>query len=235
MSPHHQRCSSLKDRVVQTNVLIFDVDGTLAETEGIHRRAFNAVFLESGLNWYWDRGTYKKLLRVAGGKERIRAFGLMQSPRLSIGDEQVLKLHQLKTRHFSRLMSQHAYSLRPGVAALIRESLSRGQRLAIATTTTFGNIDVLLSVALDRNWRSMFATVVAGDDVARKKPAPDVYFEVLARLGRPAGDCPAIEDSGNGLIAASSAGIPVLIVRSEYFRDDDFSSALGVVDELTAI
>jgi HAD superfamily hydrolase (TIGR01509 family) len=237
MLDHDQglRCLSLKDHLARTSILIFDVDGTLAETEGIHRRAFNAAFLESGLNWYWDRGTYKKLLRITGGKERIHAFGLMQSPRRVLCDAQVADLHRLKTRHYGRLISQHASSLRPGVGALIRDALARGQTLAIATTTTFKNIDALLTAALDRDWRTMFAAVVAGDDVARKKPAPDVYFEVLARLGRPARDCLAIEDSANGLLAASSAGIPALIVRSEYFRDDDFSSALAVVDELTEI
>ena len=102
-------------------------------------------------------------------------------------------------------------------------------------TTTSSNIDELLSVALEANWRSLFAAVVAGDDVTRKKPEPDVYLEVLARVGQPASDCLLIEDSANGLKAASSAGIPVLISRSEYFRDDDFSGALAVVDELTEI
>ena len=174
-------------------------------------------------------------MRTTGGKERIHAFGRARYPRVCLSEPDAAALHRLKTRHYGRLIAQNTYQLRPGVAALIRDSRARGQKLAIATTTTFGNIDALLSGALDRNWRSMFATVVAGDDVARKKPAPDVYFEVLARLGRPADDCLAIEDSSNGLMAASSAGIPVLIVRSEYFRDDDFSSALGVVDELTAI
>src|SRR6516225_2395432 len=102
------RCRSLKDHLAQTSTLIFDVDGTLAETEAIHRRAFNAAFLESGLNWYWDRRTYKKLLRVAGGKERIRTFRLTQSPRLALCDAEVADLHRLKTRHYDRLISQHA-------------------------------------------------------------------------------------------------------------------------------
>lgn len=92
-----------------------------------------------------------------------------------------------------------------------------------------------MSSTLDRNWRSLFAIIVAGDDVARKKPAPDVYLEILARLGQTAIDCLAIEDSVNGLKAASSAGVPVLVTRSEYFRHDDFSSALAIVDELTEL
>ena len=229
------RPSSLKDRIAQAAALVLDVDGTLAETEGIHRRAFNAAFAEAGLDWYWDHRTYKKLLRTTGGKERIQLFGRTCGPKLRLSDFDVAALHRLKTWHYGRLIAQHTCRLRPGVSALIRDSLKRGQALAIATTTTSSNIDELLSLALDRNWRSLFAAVVAGDDVARKKPSPDVYLEVLARLGLPASDCLAIEDSANGLKAASSAGIPVLISRSEYFRDDDFSGALAVVDELAEL
>ena len=225
---------SLKDRTAHAEAFIFDVDGTLAETEGIHRRAFNAAFTEVGLDWYWDHGTYKKLLRTAGGKERIRAFDRM-NPRVSLSELEVAELHRLKTQHYSRLIGQHTCRLRPGVEPLIRGALARGQTLAIATTTTFSNVEGLLSVTLGWNWRSLFPVIVAGDDVARKKPAPDVYLEVLARLGQPANDCLAIEDSANGLNAAASAGVPVLITRSEYFRDDEFMSALAVVDELTEL
>ena len=229
------RPRSLKDRIADAAVLIFDVDGTLAETEGIHRRAFNAAFIEAGFDWYWDQRTYKKLLRIAGGKERIQAFGRTRYPRICLSDSEVAAMHQIKTRHYARLMAQHTRRLRPGVAALIRNARARGQTLAIATTTTSSNIDEMLSVTLDANWRDLFAAVVAGDDVTRKKPSPDVYLEVLGRLGCGARDCLAIEDSANGLKAASSAGIAVLISRSEYFRDDDFSGALAVVDDLTEL
>jgi HAD superfamily hydrolase (TIGR01509 family) len=223
----------LKDCIARAHTLVFDVDGTLAETEGVHRRAFNAAFLEYGIEWYWDRGTYKKLLRVAGGKERLRAYARMQPPSYRYSDPQLVEVHQGKTRHYARLIALHTCRLRPGVEAFIRAAVARHQTLAIATTTTSSNVEDLLSGTLGSHWRSLFAAVVAGDEVARKKPAPDVYFEVLASLGRSAEGCLAIEDSANGLKAAASAGIPVLITRSEFFRDDDFSSALAVVDELT--
>jgi len=226
---------SLRDRIERAGALILDVDGTLAETEGIHRRAFNAAFLECGVDWYWDRRTYKKLLSVTGGKERLRAYARMQPLRQRLSDLQLLELHEAKTRHYVRLIAEHTCRLRPGVAAFIRSAIARHQILAIATTTTPSNVEGLLASALGRDWRSLFATVVAGDEVAHKKPAPDVYLEVLARLRRPADTCLAIEDSANGLKAAASAGIPVLITRSEFFRDDDFSSALAVVDELTEL
>jgi HAD superfamily hydrolase (TIGR01509 family) len=233
LSPLLSQPVSLKQRIARAGTLIFDVDGTLAETEGIHRRAFNAAFLECGTEWYWDRCTYKKLLRVAGGKERLRAYARTQ--RQPQSDAQLAEVHRVKTRHYTRLIAQHTCRLRPGVEAFIDDAVARRQTLAIATTTTFSNVEDLLSRALGRQWRSLFAAVVAGDEVARKKPAPDVYLEVLARLGRSAEGCLAIEDSANGLKAAASAGIAVLITRSEYFRDDDFSAALAVVDELTEV
>jgi HAD superfamily hydrolase (TIGR01509 family) len=233
LSPSLLQPTSLKERVARADALIFDVDGTLAETEGIHRRAFNAAFLECGIEWYWDRCTYRKLLRVAGGKERLRVYARMQPPPHRLSGPQLIELHQAKTRHYTRLMAQHTCRLRPGVEALIRAAIGRHQTLAIATTTTASNVKDLLSGALGSDWRSLFAAVIAGDEVARKKPAPDVYLAVLARLRRAAGECLAIEDSGNGLKAAAAAGIPVLITRSEFFRDDDFSTALAVVDELT--
>jgi HAD superfamily hydrolase (TIGR01509 family) len=227
------RAYSVRDHIARVPVVIFDVDGTLAETESVHRCAFNAAFGEAGIGWYWGQRTYKKLLQVTGGKERIRAFARSNPPRLILSDDDIASLHQRKTAHYTRLIAQHAGRLRPGVEPFIHSALARGQTLAIATTTTFDNIDALLRVALEPGWRNHFAAVVAGDDVALKKPSPDVYLEVLARLQRPAADCLAIEDSANGLKAATAASIPTLITRSEYFRDDDFSQALFVVDDLS--
>jgi HAD superfamily hydrolase (TIGR01509 family) len=229
-APAHA-CSA-RGRLAQVPVLILDVDGTLAETENVHRCAFNAAFRDAGIAWYWDQRTYKKLLQVTGGKERIRAFARSHPPRLILSDDDIAGLHRCKTTHYTRLIARHACRLRPGVESLIRNALARGQTLAIATTTTYDNVDALLRVAMAPDWRNYFAAVVAGDDVRLKKPAPDVYLEVLSRLQRPATDCLAIEDSANGLKAATAACIPVLITRSEYFRDDDVSGAVLVVDEL---
>jgi len=125
--------------------------------------------------------------------------------------------------------------LRPGARDLLTAARTRGQLLAIATTTSRGNIEALLAAALGKDWADSFAAIVAGDEVSNKKPAPDVYLEVLSRLNLPASECLAIEDSGIGLAAASRAGIPVLVSRSAYFRDDDFSAALLAIDDLTEV
>lgn len=219
----------------RATVLIFDVDGTLAETEELHRQAFNHAFASRGLAWQWDRAVYKDLLRVTGGKERMRAYhaGLGIAPTLS--DADIAALHRGKTAHYTELVETGCCPLRPGVADLLAAAKARGQRLAIATTTSHDNIDALLSHALGADWAAAFDAVVAGDDVGHKKPAPDVYLETLARLNLVSADCVAIEDSANGLISASRAGIPVLITRSMYFRDEDFSAARFVLDDLSEL
>ncbi len=230
--------SALLDRVrnliVESRALIFDVDGTLAETEEVHRQAFNEAFVKASLDWHWDQALYKALLQVAGGKERIRAFERQQGRQL-LSDAELMQLHRTKTMRYAELIANGGCPLRPGIEALLVAARRRGQRLAIATTTSRGNIDALLTAALGKDWSELFAAIVAGDEVPRKKPAPDVYLEVLSRLGLSASDCFAFEDSGNGLVAASLAEIPVLISRSMFFRDDDFSAALLAVDEITEV
>ncbi|MCG2629291.1 HAD family hydrolase [Bradyrhizobium sp. WYCCWR 13023] len=215
--------------------LIFDVDGTLAETEELHRRAFNHAFARHGLDWHWDRAAYRDLLRVTGGKERIRAFHARQQIAPPLSDADIAELHRIKTAHYAELIETGCCPLRPGVAELLTAAKARRQRIAIATTTSHGNIDALLSRALGAGWALDFEAIVAGDDVRHKKPAPDVYLAILAWLRLAPSDCVAIEDSANGLVAASRAHIPVLITRSIYFRDDDFSAARFVLDELSEL
>lgn len=227
--------SRAAELVRRAAALIFDVDGTLAETEELHRRAFNHAFARHGLDWQWDRALYKELLRVTGGKERMRAYHESLRISLPLPDEDIAALHRIKTAHYAELVETGCCPLRPGVIELLAAAKARGQRLAIATTTSHGNIDALLSQALGTTWAAEFDAIVAGDDVRHKKPAPDVYLETLARLKLDASSCVAIEDSANGLIAASRAGIPVLITRSMFFADDDFCEARAVLDDLSEL
>ncbi|RXH07842.1 HAD family hydrolase [Bradyrhizobium guangzhouense] len=227
--------ASAAELIRNAAALIFDVDGTLAETEELHRRAFNHAFARHGLDWHWDRAVYGELLRVTGGKERIRAFHTSQQIARALADADIAELHRIKTAHYAELIETGCCPLRPGVAELLTAAKARGQRLAIATTTSHGNIDALLSRALGPRWALDFEAIAAGDDVRHKKPAPDVYLAILARLKLAPSDCVAIEDSANGLLSASRAHIPVLITRSMYFRGDDFGTARFVLDELSEI
>lgn len=209
--------------------LIFDVDGTLADTERDgHRPAFNAAFAEHGLDWHWDEALYGKLLAITGGKERIRHFGERHAPGVAARDDfaaLVKQLHATKTAHYVRLVDQGGLALRPGVARLIAEARRAGIRLAIATTTSPENVGALLRATLGDGAEEWFEVIGAGDIVPAKKPAPDIYRWVLERLGLPASACLAIEDSANGLRAAQGAGLRCLVTPNDYTADEDFSGA----------
>lgn len=216
--------------------LVFDVDGTLAETERDgHRPAFNTAFAEHGLDWHWDEGLYGELLAVTGGKERIWHYVKRNAPQL-LDDpsfpELVKKLHRTKTAHYVRIVEQGGLPLRPGIARLIDEARRAGIRLAIATTTSPENVDALLRASLGPDSPSWFEVIGAGDMVPAKKPAPDIYQWVIERLGLPASACLAIEDSKNGLKSALTAGLPCLITRGEYTREQDFTGACCALDDL---
>lgn len=217
--------------------LIFDVDGTLADTERQgHRAAFNQAFAEAGLDWNWDEALYGELLHVAGGKERIRYFIERYRPPPPVDcrdlDGFLGHVQEIKIRRYVEMTARGEIAPRPGVVRLLREARSANLRLAIATTTTPCSVDALLDSAFPSGAVEWFEVIGAGDIVSNKKPAPDIYNHVLEHLGLTAERCLAIEDSANGLRAAHGAGLPALITINAYTRGQDFHHAGLVVDHL---
>ena len=216
---------------MKLRALIFDVDGTLAETEEAHRHAFNQTFTASGLDWFWDRKKYADLLLTTGGKERMQRFrneiGLN-----TLSDEEIAELHERKTKCYSGRLTTTGIPLRPGVADLIMQAKKKGIKVAIATTTSRKNVDTLVESCWKKPVSDVFDVVAAGDEVRSKKPASDVFDLALQRLGLYADACVAFEDSVNGLKSAKSAGLRVVITPSSYTANEDFSSAEWIVQSL---
>ena len=217
--------------------LIFDVDGTLADTERDgHRIAFNRAFAEAGLDWDWDAELYGKLLSVTGGKERIKFYLREFNRNFQAPDDLdafVAGLHAAKTEHYKAMMAEGKIPLRPGVERLIREARKAGVPLAIATTTTVDNVTALLESTLGPESAGWFEQIGAGDIVPRKKPAPDIYTWVLERLGMAAEQVVAFEDSAHGVTSAADAGISRIVVTTNaYTVGQDFSRAAVVLENL---
>ena len=222
--------------MAQLEALLFDVDGTLADTEKDgHRPAFNLAFQKAGLDWHWDAELYGQLLAVTGGKERIKFYLEKFNTKFKKPadfDEFVKGLHASKTEFYKQLMAEGKIPLRSGVENLIKEARDANMRMAIVTTTTPANVTALLTNTLGEDAESWFEVIAAGDIVPAKKPAPDIYFWALNKMNLKPEQTIAFEDSLNGIKSSSAADIKTIITINDYTKNDDFSSADLVLDKM---
>ncbi len=208
--------------------IIFDVDGTLSETEETHRRAFNQTFREFGLDWNWSQELYGELLKTTGGKERMTAF---LANRGEVADQaKIAEIHKRKTAEYGKLIANGAADLRPGIADLIKDAAKNGVRVAVATTTNRPNVDKLAEACFGRAAGEVFEVIAAGDEVKNKKPASDVFDLAVAGLGLNPRECVGLEDSRNGLLSCTGANVPCIVSPGVYTLGSDFSEAAAVID-----
>ena len=207
--------------------LVFDVDGTVADTEEIHRQAFNAAFIELALWWDWSAEDYMRLLRVSSGPQRLANY----IETLAVPQDEKTRLHGLvpaihatKTRIYRELIERGA-PVRPGVERLMKEARAAGLRLALGSTSSTANVEALVSASLGREALGWFSAVASVDEVPRRKPAPDLYLRLLGELRLPASACVAFEDSANGVQAAKAACLYTIATPSRWTATQDFAAA----------
>lgn len=209
--------------------LLLDLDGTLAETEELHREAFNRTFAQWGLPLFWDQAAYARLLRVPGGKERI-AHALAGCPSCpSLAPEEVARLHREKNEAYAALLRREGVALRPGVRRLLEEAKEAGVLLGLCTTASPESALLFLEIT---DLSSTFDLVLAGEVVPRKKPDPSIYLLARAQLGLGPGEGVVVEDSESGLQAALGAALPVVVTPSLYTQGQDFRRATALLAHL---
>jgi HAD superfamily hydrolase (TIGR01509 family) len=226
--------------LLQGRAVLFDVDGTIAETEGDgHLPAFNRAFQEAGLPWSWTSDQYAELLSVTGGFERMMTYvaGIGGEDIEQVDFQKRLRqIHQRKNEIYAELLEAGRIAPRPGCIELMAQIARSSQPWAVVTTTSRANWQALWDHSIAPRAELLPPKmIICGEDVSKKKPDPEAYLLALARLGLQPQQAVAIEDSGNGVNAALGAGIPVIVVRSLFFRDQLFDRAQMVVDELTEL
>jgi HAD superfamily hydrolase (TIGR01509 family) len=221
--------------VNKLKALIFDCDGVLAETERDgHRVAFNRTFAAKGYDFTWDEALYKELVKIGGGKERMKHFFDRTSWPAGTSDRDALvkELHKLKTDYYTRIIESGELPLRPGVARLVDEAIAAGVKLAVCSTSNERAVHTVVERLLGPERKAKFAVILAGDVVSKKKPDPEIYALVLDRLHLRPTECVVVEDSRNGLLAAKGAGMYCLVTTNGYTEDEDFQEADLIVSEL---
>ncbi len=221
------------------SALIFDCDGVLCDTEREgHLPAFNQTFREFGLPVQWSEAEYGERLRIGGGKERmasllteefVAAAGLPRERDAQLVE--VARWHKRKTEIYTGMVAAGRLPPRPGITRLIGEALDAGWTLAVASTSAQASVAAILNCAAGPRNAARFATVLAGDIVPKKKPAPDIYNLAIDRLGVGRADALVIEDSRNGLEAATAAGLRCLVTISSYTSQENFDEAVLVVSD----
>jgi HAD superfamily hydrolase (TIGR01509 family) len=221
------------------NALIFDCDGVLGDTERDgHLPAFNATFDHFGLPVRWSVEEYGRLLKIGGGKERLatvlddpEVFKAAGSPSVDERADVIATWHKYKTKAFTDLIAAGVVPPRPGVRRIITEALRSGWTVAVASTSALASVRAVLVGAVGADLAARIP-VFAGDVVPRKKPDPAVYELALHQLALVPDHTLVIEDSSNGLLAATGAGLATLVTVSGYTRDEDFTGAALVASSL---
>jgi HAD superfamily hydrolase (TIGR01509 family) len=222
------------------SALVFDCDGVLADTERYgHLPAFNQTFRDLGLPAEWSVEEYGRRLKIGGGKERMASLltpefvaeaGLPTDPEEQAAE--VARWHKRKTAIYTAMVADGRLPPRPGIRRIITAAQDAGWKLGVASTSAEASVRAILDYAVGPERSARFDVFLAGDCVEHKKPAPDIYLLALEQLALPPSEVLVVEDSRNGLLAATAAGLRCLVTVNGYTATEDSSEALLVVSSL---
>jgi len=217
------------------SAVLFDVDGTISETEDFHRKSFNEAFKEFNLDWFWDEAIYKELINIGDGKERIEYYIKRAWPEMleyKNLTKYINSIHKVKNEIFKDFIMDCDIKFRPGVVRLINELRENNVRIAIVSSTTQDDLFTLFKNGLNMDPNTTFDLIAHGDCTEKKRPSPEIYEWILEKLRIAPQSCVAIEDSLRGLRSAVNANINVLVTPSIYTKNEDFKEANIVVSSL---
>ena len=215
--------------------VLFDVGGTIAESEEIHRKSFNDAFKEYGLSWYWDEAIYRELVFIGGGKERINYYITRAWPEMlkqKNFTSYVSALHKVKSQIYEEYLNDLRIKARPGIIRLLKELKDHKIRLAIVSDTTEQNLTNLFKKGISINPSEWFEVVAHGGCADQKKPSPEIYLWALEKLKLHPNSCIAIEDAPRGVEAATDADLKVIVTPSLYTKNENFEKASLVISDL---
>ena len=222
----------MENTVPKLEALIFDVDGTLADTEETHRQAFNHSFENFELKWCWSKSEYRNLLKISGGRERIKYYSLNQTEGRVLSGSFVDKIHNYKNFIYQSTLEEKRIELRSGISNLIADLHRNKIKVGIATSSSFNNINRLLTICIDKYWQDAFNEIETSDTTPTKKPDPHVYRNIISRLNVDPKYSVAIEDTPNGLQSANCAGLKTIVTVHEMTKSLDFPNAALVIDSI---
>lgn len=207
------------------SAILFGSISTLADTSELQRRAFNDAFATHGLDWTWDRDSYRRALDTNGGADRIAAYADERGE-----DVDAVAVHATKTTRFQELLGEHPVPARPGVTETIRAARERGIAVGVVSTTSPGNVVAVLdAIGLDSDQLDL---VLDTEQVERPKPDAAAYQLALRQLDLPSTSCIAVEDNPGGVTSASAAGLRCVAFPNENTRHLDVPGATATVDRV---
>ena len=207
--------------------IIFGSIGTVLETSDIQRKSFNKAFKKFGLNWYWSKNKYKKLLKMSGGENRLSNYAKTKNIKIN-----TLKLRNLKTKFFNDYLKKNKLKPRAGIINVIKFCKKNNIKLGFASSTSINNINSIFFALENTIKKKDFDFIGNSKLVSKKKPYPDIYKVALKKFDLSSKECLAIEDTEESMKSALSAKIICIAFPGKLHEKEKFKGSYKITKKL---